>query len=133
MQDPDSTARTPWLRRDQWELFRSVFAGDDELPASYDEWLHQSQGSVIRMTAAGFRVKRIEIDVEELVAWCRRNRRPVDVLAMMLFSCEVERRESPPLDRQAPSAATAMRRIERRVRVGGSSLRISVYTPDDSN
>jgi len=131
MPDPTPT-RTPWLRRDQWDLFRRVFAGDDELPASYDEWLRGSQDAVLQWTAAGFHIKRVEIDVEQLVAWCRRQRRPVDALAMMLFSGEVDLAGSS-TDLPDSPPARFMKRTEHRFGAGDSEVRFSIYTPEQEN
>jgi hypothetical protein len=78
-------ARTPWLRRDQWTLFCSVYDDPHELPASYDDWLRDAQSAAIVFAEAGFAVERVDVDLNELIAWCRRRRQRLDALAMTQF------------------------------------------------
>ena len=89
--------RTPWLRRDQWDLFCSVYAGDD-LPPSYGAWLETNQQALLDMATAGIQVRRVTIDVEQLIAWCKQRGRPVDPLSMMLFSGVVDGSGEDPSD-----------------------------------
>jgi hypothetical protein len=82
------TTVTPWLRRDQWDRFCSVYADRHELPASYDEWLHSAQRSFVAFTQAGFDVRRVDVDLDLLISWCRRHRKRLDAKALTYFAME---------------------------------------------
>ncbi len=125
---PRHVTRTPWLRRDQWELFCRVYADKQHLPRSYDDWLQLNQRGVIEMSAAGFKVRRVEIDVEQLIEWCRRHNRPVDSMAMMEFSTEVDP-ETPP----GENPMTGQRRTDHELQIGGTKFTLTVLSPDDRN
>jgi hypothetical protein len=83
-----NTTFTPWLRRDQWACFCSVYADPSELPASYDDWLRDAQGGLVAFTQAGYDVQRVDVDLEQLMCWCRRRRLRLDAKALMQFAIE---------------------------------------------
>jgi hypothetical protein len=142
--------RTPWLKRDQWSRFCEVFAGEDKLPPSYEVWLEDSQRAAVDMTMAGFAVRRVEIDVEDLVAWCAAEDRIVDPVAMMLFASAVDtedpqeddhRTEGGKPGRQAsPGARPESRRrmpgpsgkrVRKRVNINGPNSQWTIHVMDD--
>ena len=82
------TTITPWLRRNQWALFCSVYADPHELPASYDDWLRDAEHSRSAFTQVGYRVQQVDVDVDQLMAWCRKRGQRLDGQALILFSTE---------------------------------------------
>jgi hypothetical protein len=46
------------------------------------------------MTAAGVRVRRVDVDLDELVRWCRHEGRPIDSAARAAFAAERLRADS---------------------------------------
>jgi hypothetical protein len=77
-----------WYRRDQWARLRELAADADRLEEAYEDWLAGAQKTVVQMTAAGVRVRRVEIDLDELVRWCRHEGRPLDSAARAAFAAE---------------------------------------------
>lgn len=84
-----------WYRRDHWQRLREASADVDELEEEYDEWLQAVQRHIARLPH-GLGVRKIDVDVDELVGWCKRNRRPVDATARSEFALEKGTRSSAP-------------------------------------
>lgn len=84
-----------WYRRDQWQRLREVSADVDELEEEYDEWLQGAQRHIERLPR-GLGVKKIDVDVDELVDWCKSKGRPVDATARSVFALEKGTRPSVP-------------------------------------
>jgi hypothetical protein len=78
-------SRVPWLRRDQWDLFRTSYADPAELHSSYEEWLMETENSIRVFQRAGLSVLRVDVDIPEWLAWCKEERRRTDAQALLLF------------------------------------------------
>jgi hypothetical protein len=77
-----------WYRRDEWTRLRELAADADKLDEAYEDWLAGAQKTIVQMTAAGIRVRRVDIDLDELVRWCRHEGRPLDGAARASFAAE---------------------------------------------
>lgn len=88
-----------WYRREQWSRLRDVASDRDKLDVSYDRWLAGAQKALIEMALAGVAARRVDVDVEALLQWCQRERRPVDSAARAEFVADELRRTQQ--DRQA--------------------------------
>jgi hypothetical protein len=77
-----------WYRRDQWARLRELAADADKLEESYEAWLAGAQKTLVQMTVAGVRARRVDVDVDELARWCRREGRPVDGASRAAFVAE---------------------------------------------
>lgn len=75
-----------WYRRDQWSRLLEVSRDRHDLEDTYDEWVAVAQKRFDDLARAGIRVHRVEIDIEELVEWCRETNRPVDGSARAIFT-----------------------------------------------
>ena len=75
-----------WYRREQWPLLREVAADPEILEETYDAWLRIAQKAAVDLALEGVRAERVDIDVEELVKWCRANSRLVDSSARAQFT-----------------------------------------------
>jgi hypothetical protein len=86
----DSNAATgiAWYRRDQWARLRELAADADKLDEAYEDWLAGAQKTIVQMTAAGVHVRRVDIDLDELVRWCRYEGRRLDSAARAAFAAE---------------------------------------------
>jgi len=67
-------------------LLRAEAADPEVLEETYEEWLSVAQGAVLDLARQAVRAERVEIDVEELLAWCRANNRPLDGKARAEFT-----------------------------------------------
>ena len=81
MSRSDPITGIAWYRRDQWARLRELAADADRLEEAYDDWLAGAQKTIVQMTAAGVRVRRVDIELDELVRWCRHEGRPLDSAA----------------------------------------------------
>ncbi len=75
-----------WYRRDQWSRLRQAAADADVLEDTYDEWLQMAQKTMLNLAEQGVRAERVDIDLDELVEWCRAKNRPLDGKARAEFT-----------------------------------------------
>ncbi len=88
MSDSETITGIAWYRRDQWARLRELATDADRLEEAYEDWLAGAQKTIVQMTAAGVRVRRVDIELDELVRWCRHEGRPVDSAARAAFTAE---------------------------------------------
>ena len=67
-----------WYRSDQWDSLRQVSTDRDKLEKTYFEWLIFALDYEKEMTNKGIAFQKIEIDVNELISWCKTNNKKVD-------------------------------------------------------
>lgn len=88
MNNSDAITGIAWYRRDQWARLRELAADADGLEEAYEDWLAGAQRTVDQMTATGVHVRRVDIDLDDLVHWCRAEGRPLDSAARAAFTAE---------------------------------------------
>jgi len=74
----DTAVGVAWFRKEEWPKLLEVSADRDQLEETYDEWLEFALASIIDVRAKGLRVEKVDVGVEELVAWCQARGVPVD-------------------------------------------------------
>jgi hypothetical protein len=67
-----------WYPEDKWPLLRTVSADANQLEKTYGEWLKVAQARFDALVEKGTRVEKVNVDVEDMAAWCREMGRPVD-------------------------------------------------------
>ena len=67
-----------WYRRKQQNRLLEISTDSDELESTYDEWIEQATNTFNNLAKTGITLKKVNVDVEELLKWCRANNRPVD-------------------------------------------------------
>jgi hypothetical protein len=77
-----------WYRREQWNRLLEVADDRDNLEDTYEEWEANAKKGLRRLTRPGFEPQRIDIDIEELIRWCKLKNRPVDGAARSIFTAE---------------------------------------------
>jgi hypothetical protein len=75
-----------WYKPEQWSRLREAAADPTVLEDTHKEWLRLAQKTVLDMARQGIRTERVEIDVDELIAWCRKQRRALDSSARAEFT-----------------------------------------------
>jgi hypothetical protein len=75
-----------WYRRDQWARLRKVAPDPEILEDTYDEWLLLANDTKSQLEREGIETQRVDIDVEELVGWCRVQHRAIDQAARGAFA-----------------------------------------------
>ena len=70
-----------WYRPSQWARLRELASDKDSLSATHAGWLATAERMCADMRARGHEIKRIDIDVEMLWAWCCAHGRALDAPA----------------------------------------------------
>ena len=68
-----------WYRREQWNRLLEVSADREDLEDSYDEWLTFAEASLNKVKQQRVIIHKIDVDIDELVQWCRSQNRPVNM------------------------------------------------------
>lgn len=58
-----------WYRINQWQRLRAVSIDADNLEDTYEEWLREAEQKVAEFRALGLCVEKVDVDVEQLIAW----------------------------------------------------------------
>lgn len=67
-----------WYTEEQWELLRQVAADWDSMDQSFARW-EKSAGNAYRLLLeSGYPVETVDVDVADLIRWCKSRNRPVD-------------------------------------------------------
>lgn len=75
-------------RKDEWPQLLEVSVDADKLEASWDEWVRHARKTLARMVTQAVPVEKVDVGVDELVAWCRSRGRPVDASARADFALD---------------------------------------------
>lgn len=86
--DSGAVTGIAWYRRDEWARLRELATDAEKLDEAYDDWLAGAQKMIVQMTVTGVRVRRVDIELDELVRWCRQGGRPIDSAARAAFTAE---------------------------------------------
>ena len=68
-----------WYRPAQWQRVRDISSDADDLEDTYEQWLSLAEQKVTELKASGLRVEKVDLDSEQLIAWC--NERGLEVNA----------------------------------------------------
>ena len=77
-----------WYRKEQWGDLLGVSEDRDKLEATYGEWLIEANLALRRMRQSGMDIRKVDVDVEELVRWCREQGRPVNAASRAYYVAE---------------------------------------------
>ena len=77
-----------WYRREQWERLREVSEDVDNLEETYDAWLQTAERMIRDGIPKDVIVEKIDIDVEEVLAWCNVQRLPMNAASRARFVSE---------------------------------------------
>ena len=77
-----------WYRREQWERLREVSEDVDNLDETYDAWLETAERMIRDGIPADVHVEKIDIDVEEVLAWCNVKGLPMNASSRSQFVSE---------------------------------------------
>ena len=78
----------PWYLADQWELLRERADDPEVLVERYEDWVVQAEKMLALLESQGMSVEKIEVDVEEVAAWCTSAGRPFDSKARAEYASE---------------------------------------------
>ncbi len=75
-----------WYYKEQWDKVRANSIDRDDLEEKYEEWKTHALDVASKMRADGFKVHRVFIDVEMLLAWCNKKGIPIDGYARSTYT-----------------------------------------------
>jgi hypothetical protein len=83
---PEVVAGIAWFRASQWQLLRSLATDADDLEETHDEWVSISEKTIEDLTRHGVLTQKVDVDVNELRAWCSAQKRPLDSSARAAYA-----------------------------------------------
>jgi len=75
-----------WFRPDQWQLLRSVASDADILEQTHAEWESLAEKTIRDLARQGVRARKVDVDINELQAWCNSQQRPLDASARAVYA-----------------------------------------------
>lgn len=78
-----------WYRPEQWSRLVEISVDANGLDDRYEDWLRNATARFDELTAAGFTLKRVDVDVERLLAWCLVHGRPVDATTRSAYAAKL--------------------------------------------
>jgi hypothetical protein len=75
-----------WYRAEQWERLREISADRERLEETYKDWVASAEEALREMRKVGLYAEKVDVDVEELLAWCRAQGRDVDSAARAQYA-----------------------------------------------
>lgn len=67
-----------WYKPEQWLRLKEISEDRDKLDDTYEDWRRNANIAIQELQAAGVAVKRVNVNPEELLAWCNKERVPVN-------------------------------------------------------
>ncbi len=67
-----------WYDSAQWTKLKQIAADTEQLDNTHEEWKRNVEQTERQLAADGMVVRRVPIDVDALLAWCRAQNKPVD-------------------------------------------------------
>ncbi len=74
-----------WFTPEQWPRLMEVSSDRGSLGKDHASWLTQAELDFKGLKAIGVTIRKVLVDVDDLAAWCGRNRRPVDADARTAY------------------------------------------------
>ncbi len=83
---PRIVAGIAWFRPDQWELLRALSVDADTLEQTHAEWENLAQKTIQDLAREGVAARKVDVDVNDLQAWCVAEHRPLDGAARAAYA-----------------------------------------------
>jgi hypothetical protein len=68
---PKKICALAYYRKDQYDRYREISVDKETFSKSYDETMVTAKSKHKEMENKGFKVVKIDIDIEELIEWCQ--------------------------------------------------------------
>ena len=73
MNDEEQVIGLSWWQPDQWERLKEISEDRDLLDDSYEDWRKNASRAIQEIESAGKKVRKVKINLEELLIWCNEN------------------------------------------------------------
>lgn len=83
---PKIIAGIAWFRSDQWQLLRSLASDPEILEPTHAEWEEVAEKAVRDLARQGVTARKVDVDVNDLQAWCIAQKRPLDGSARAAYA-----------------------------------------------
>ena len=77
----DAQLGLAWYSREAWKRLREVADDRDALDDTFEDWERGALAAVRDLESAGGQIRRVPIDVDALVCWCRERHCRIDSAA----------------------------------------------------
>lgn len=67
-----------WYRPERWQRLREISVDKEQLEDTHEEWLRSASKTVKDLRRMGVSVQKIDVDVEDLLTWCKERGLSVD-------------------------------------------------------
>jgi hypothetical protein len=74
-----------WYRREEWQRLREMSSDRERLEEDFEEWLRCASRAFEDAKRAGISVMKVDVNVEELLNWCRQSKLAIDASARAGF------------------------------------------------
>jgi trans-aconitate methyltransferase len=78
-----------FYRREQWPLLLETAADSQLLEKTYDDWMAVLDASIEKIRANGLEPELVDVDVEELLAFCKEQKLPNNSASRARFIAEL--------------------------------------------
>jgi hypothetical protein len=82
-----------WYRRQDYARVLEVMADADQLPETFDKWLHRAEKALKEARNRGLLAVKAHIDPDQFVIWCRERGLNVDANARTQYAAIIARAE----------------------------------------
>jgi hypothetical protein len=83
---PQVVAGIAWFRANQWQLLRSLATDAEDLEETHEEWVKIAEKTIEDLARQGVLAQKVDVDVNELQAWCSAQNRPLDSSARAAYA-----------------------------------------------
>ena len=77
-----------WYSREQWEKLKEVASDPEKLDDTYEEWKVNAERAIREYSEPDTITRKVHIDVDELMEWCKTLDLPIDGAARSAFAGE---------------------------------------------
>ena len=78
-----------WVRREDWERYKSIVTDASILPATYETWLKAAEQGFDYLTDRGIEVLKAEVDLNAFLVWCKAQALEPDGQARIRYANEI--------------------------------------------
>jgi hypothetical protein len=77
----DAQLGLAWYTRETWAHLREVADDAHALDSTFEEWERGALAAIHDLESLGRRIRKVPIDIDALVSWCRERNRRIDSAA----------------------------------------------------
>jgi hypothetical protein len=75
-----------WYRKEEWKRLLQLAADPEVLEKTYEEWQEMAQRHFQDLKMSGYAVRKVDVGVDELLAYCEEHKLPFDSAARSRFA-----------------------------------------------